>query len=197
MPTFKSPRPTLPPDTALANALPELKAAELKLRKNATGHGITYAVAEFGGLRTATDTAKAMNYRDADYAVYLKSVPAGKTPLPKDDWRPIAPYGQSYHNYGAAFDVYVTGVPEGRTQAWGLEMLQLAAPVVGLRNGKSFNDPPHFELPVPLSRARDMWAKMTGGTGTPKSGSTSVVVIAGVGAVALLVLLALSRKTGT
>jgi hypothetical protein len=197
MPTFKGPRPTLPPDVALANALPELKAAELKLRKNASQHGITYAIAEFGGMRTATDTTKAMNYRDADYAAYLKSVPAGKKPLSKDEWRPIAPYGNSYHNYGGAFDVYVTSVPDGRKQAWGLEMLQLASSAVGLRNGASFNDPPHFELPVSLSTVKNMWAKHTGGTGTPKSGAASFAVIAGVGAVALLVLLALSRGKAT
>ncbi len=197
MPTFKSSRPTLPPDVALSAVLPELKAAELKLRKNAAQHGITYAVAEFGGLRTLTDTTKAMGYRDADYAVYVKQMQAAKkTPLSKEEWRPIQPYGNSYHNYGAAFDVYVISVPEGRTQSWGLQMLGIAAPAVGLRNGASFNDPPHFELPLPLSRVREMWAKLTGGTGTPaKSGSTSFAVVAGVGAVALLVLLALSRKT--
>lgn len=196
MPTFRSSRPTLPPDVALSSALPELKAAELKLRKNALQHGITYAVAEFGGIRSLSDTTKAMNYRDADYAVYLKNLPAGKAPLPKDQWRPIAPYGNSYHNYGAAFDVYVTAVPEGRSQSWGLQLLQIAGPAVGLRNGASFNDPPHFELPISLSDARAKWSQFTGGTGTPKSGATSYAVITGVGVVALLVLLALSRSKG-
>lgn len=196
MPTYKSLRPTLPPDVALASALPELRTAELRLRKNASQHGITYVIAEFGGIRTQSDTTKAMDYRAADYAQYVKAMKAtGKTPLSIDKWRPIQPYGNSFHNYGAAFDVFVVSVPEGRTQQWGMEMLALAAGAAGLRNGASFNDLPHFELPVALSKAREMWAKFTGGTGMPKSGSTMVGVLAGLGAVALLVLLALSRKS--
>jgi hypothetical protein len=197
MPTFKSPRPTLPPDTALASALPELRAAELKLRKNASQHGITYVIAEFGGIRSLSDTTKAMDYRAAEYPGYVKAMRAiNKAPLSINEWRPIAPYGNSYHNYGAAFDVFVTSVPEGRSQSWGLQLLQIAGPAVGLRNGASFNDPPHFELPLKLSDVRAMWAKHTGGTGQPKpSGSTTVGVLAGVGVVALLVFLALSRKS--
>jgi hypothetical protein len=159
MPTFKSSRPTSPPDVALRNALPELIAAEQRLRKNATNHGITYVIAEFGGIRSQADTTQAMKYREADYAVYRANARAkNQTVLDINTFRPIAPFGNSWHNYGAAFDVFVTVVPEGRTQQWGLDILKLAAPSAGLRSNVP-NDPPHFELPVSLSTAKDKWAK--------------------------------------
>lgn len=200
MPTYRSPRPTLPPDTALAHALPELRTAELRLRKNAAQHGITYVIAEFGGLRSPSDTTKALDYRAAEYPGYVKAMQAaGKTPLSMQQWRPIQPYGNSYHNYGAAFDVFVTSVPEGRTQQWGYDMLALAATAAGLRNGASFNDLPHFELPVKLADAKVMWQKFTGSVAvvptSQKSGSSTFVIVAGVGAVALLLALAFKIKS--
>jgi hypothetical protein len=159
MPTFKSSRPTLPPDTALASALPELRAAELRLRKNANQHGITYVIAEFGGIRSQADTTQAMTYREADYAVYLRNAKAANhTTVDINTFRPIAPFGNSFHNYGAAFDVFITSVPEGRTQSWGLEIMKVAAQSVGLRSNVP-NDPPHFELPVSLSDAKAKWTK--------------------------------------
>lgn len=191
MPTYRSDRPTQSPDVALAGALPDLIAAELLLRKNASQHGITYVIAEFGGIRTASDTAQAMAYRDADYAVYLKN--GGDASVDVNTWRPIAPYGDSYHNYGAAFDVFVTGVPDGRDQAWGLTMLKNAAMAVGLSSDVA-NDPPHFELPISLSDAQDAWMTFTGGTGVPKGSSTAAVLA--VIALGALVAIAIARRHG-
>lgn len=172
----------MPPDAALRNALPDLIAAELRLRKNATNHGITYVIAEFGGIRSQSDTTKAIQYREADYAAYLKDAKAkNHTVVDINTFRPIASFGSSFHNYGAAFDVFVTGVPDGRTQQWGLDILKLAAPSVGLRSSVP-NDPPHFELPISLADAKAKWAAFTGTTvpkGTSNVGALMAVVALG------------------
>src|SRR5690349_7430810 len=55
------------PELALARALPQLVAAEQRLRALAEREGITYNVADFGGLRTQADTTLILQYRDADY----------------------------------------------------------------------------------------------------------------------------------
>jgi hypothetical protein len=176
----------LSPERVFANVLPELRDAEALLRKNASQHGITYNIADFGGLRTQADTVKIMQYRANDYAEYLKTVPDGQTPTPIDSWRPIAPFGVSYHNYGAAFDVNVTAVPAGRTLAWGLAIMKNAAPAVGLRSDIP-SDPPHFELPITLSDAKGRWALFMG---TP-SGSSSVGVVLALAALGALVAFAI------
>src|SRR5205814_8666856 len=89
---------------SLAHALPELRTAEQKLKAWAAARGIVYVFADLGGVRTAADTADAMRYRDAEYQMYLRTLKPGHTPIAKETWRPIAPFGHSYHNYGAAFD---------------------------------------------------------------------------------------------
>ncbi len=146
------------PELALARALPQLVAAEQRLRALAEREGITYNVADFGGLRTQADTTLILQYRDADYKQYLKRVPPGMRPLSINDYRRIAPYGKSYHNYGAAFDVLITGQPAGMTPAAALGHLGALAPAAGLRWGAAFNDRPHFELPLPLDTVRRLWA---------------------------------------
>jgi hypothetical protein len=131
--------------------------------------------------------------------VYVRQTKAaGRVPVALNAFRPIAPYGQSYHNYGAAFDVWVLSVPEGKTQAWGLLMLQNAAAAVGLRSGVSFGDPPHFELPITLADARARWQAATGQvvtvpTKAPQGAATAGVLLA-LAALASLVAFAVHRR---
>lgn len=151
-------------DLALAKSLPELRAAEQALRAAAARERITYEIADFGGFRTEADTTKILGYREVEYAQYVAAAKkAGRVPLPINKWRPIAPFGRSYHDYGAAFDVRVTGTPPGMTAAQGLSHLGALSASVGLRWGASFNDPAHFELPITLDDARQRWAKLASG----------------------------------
>lgn len=152
------------PDTALVKALPELRGAERKLRALAAKEGITYGIAAFGGFRTEADTSRILKYRDDDYAVYVSNMnAAGKTAqiLPKEKWRRIAPFGRSFHDYGAAFDVQILTVPAGMTFKQALVHLGALAPSCGLRWGGSFDDPPHFELAISLTDAQKRWAVYT------------------------------------
>lgn len=151
-------------DTALAKTLPQLRAAELKLRAYAAKEGITYEIAAFGGFRTAADTAKILKYRDDDYAVYVSNMTAqGKAAsiIPKEKWRRIAPYGRSFHDRGAAFDVQVTKTPVTMTFKQALVHLGALAPLCGLRWGGSFDDPVHFELAISLTDAQRLWEEYT------------------------------------
>lgn len=184
---------TMTPERAFSNVLPELADAEVLLRKNAAAHGITYAIADFGALRTQADTTKILGYRDADYAVYLRGLAPGATPVAKESWRPIAPFGTSYHNYGAAFDIVITAFPSNiSTAARALDVLKLAAPTVGLRSNVP-NDPGHFELPITLSDAKARWALYSG---TSNAGSSSVGVILGLAAIATLVVIGIRHHRG-
>jgi hypothetical protein len=150
----------------ISNTLPELQAAEKKLRAAAAARGVEYVIADFGGLRSQADTTRILNYRAADYAAAVKANPdTARTPITK--WRPIAPFGQSYHNYGAAFDVLVTKHPAGVN---GYAVLGQLAPAAGLRWGGSPEftasgkvDTPHFELPISLASARIKWLGVPGG----------------------------------
>lgn len=73
--------------------------------------------------------------------------------------------GQSWHNYGLAFDVSFRGVDpyldrlseQERERMW--TALGQCGEFLGLKWGRSFGDDPHFELPVPgldLTRAREL-----------------------------------------
>lgn len=144
----------------LLNTLPELQAAELKLRALAAARGISYVIADFGGLRSLADTTLILKYRVDDYAAAARANPDTlNTPIAQ--WRPISPFGSSYHNYGAAFDVLVTAHPVGVN---GYSVLGQLAPQCGLRWGGSPEftaggtvDIPHFELPISLTEARIKW----------------------------------------
>lgn len=139
--------------TTLLGGLPELKTAEARLRALASARGLVYAFADYGGLRSESDTTKILEYRRVEYAAYRKRMEsAGKRPVSIDVYRPINEYGHSWHNYGAAFDVVMI--------RGSIEALGALAEAAGLRWGGHFarKDTPHFELPITLADARSRFA---------------------------------------
>lgn len=172
-------------------ALPDLDDAIATLEQLAAARGILFRVANEGGYRTEADTARILAYREAEYAIYAaRERTAGRSPLAINKWRPIAPFGSSYHNYGAARDLEITARPSTLTADDALEVLGSLAPGAGLRWGGSFGDPPHFELPISLDAAAAAWAEYSAGgdvvdqTAVSSSTSTAaafaVVAIAGI-----------------
>lgn len=140
---------------SIAGALPSLITAYGLLQARAHAIGIDFDIADFGGVRTYADTVLIMGYRAADYAVAVAHDPSLiNTPI--NTWRPIAPFGQSMHNYGAAFDVKITKTPQGVSSDSALSQLKSIAPDVGLSSDVP-NDPPHFELPISLDDAKAQW----------------------------------------
>lgn len=140
---------------SISSALPQLIAAEAALHARADALGIGYRIADYGGVRTEADTVIILGYRAADYAAAIARDPSVAF-IPINTWRPIAPFGTSFHNYGAAFDVLITSVPAGMTEASALAHLKSLAPSVGLRSNIP-NDPPHFELPITLEQAKALF----------------------------------------
>jgi hypothetical protein len=188
-------------DTAVARLLPETQRAESALRKAAATLGITYTVAKFGGLRTEADTTRIMGFRDTDYAKYvadLKRTAPTKTPLPKARWRPIAPFGSSYHNYGAALDLTILTRPQNMTAAGALAALGALAPQFGLRWGGTFSlarrDPPHFELAIPLPEAKRLWLARNPSAGVARPGGSAVPLLLVVAFVGLIVLARMAKS---
>lgn len=149
----------------LDGELKELTLAIEELRALAFADGIEFDTADFGGVRTQADTTKIMKYRDDDYEVYVKTLKRShpdKTPTAKEIWRPIAPFGSSMHNYGAARDLKITKRPEAMSEAEAYRRLGSHAPECGLRWGGTFSrkvDPPHFELDITLNEARRLHHK--------------------------------------
>lgn len=144
-------------------ALPELVQAMSALADEAAGYGIAFDVADYGGTRTQADTAEILAFRDADYAVYRAN---GGT-LSESQFRPIAPWLKSFHDFGAARDLRITGKPAGWSDDDAYAQLGELAPGLGLRWGGNFSnpDPDHFELAIPLAQAAAAWNSYTGGTG--------------------------------
>lgn len=174
-----------PPEIALADALPELQAAERRLRALATAELIGYRIAAYGGFRTASDTTRILAYRNADYRVYVeRTKAAGKTPVSIDRFRPIAQYGRSFHDYGAAFDVEITQAPPGKSTAQALDRLGALGAKAGLVWGGLWGNPdrPHFQLPTGLVQVRDRWAALHGSTTTndDAAGGLAAILAAGV-----------------
>lgn len=159
---------------SLSAALPELVAAEARLRAEADALGIGYRIADWGGVRTQADTTQLLRWRD-------EHVARGGTTYP------VAPWGRSYHNFGAAFDVKITRRRPNRTDRQELQALGALAPKVGLRWGGLWsgtkNDPFHFELPITLADARQRWQRHSGTTaaGVPNA---SVLMLVGLAALA-------------
>lgn len=141
---------------SLDGALPQLVDAENQLRQRANAMGITYDIADYGGVRTLADTILILGYRNDDYAAAIAADPSVAN-IPINTWRPIAPFGSSYHNYGAAFDVRITSAPAGVSFDSALQELKDIAPSVGLSSDVA-NDPPHFELPISLDDAKAAWS---------------------------------------
>ncbi len=176
--------------------LPELETARAGLFDAMAARGVPLELADFGGYRTPADTAQLMAFRDADYSSYVASQrAAGRNPVPMATWRPIAPYESSYHSYGAAFDVDAEQLTDAELGTAGA-----LAPSFGLRWGKSFGDPDHFELAVSLADARQRFDAFAGsddpssdapelaglaGAGGPSTGAILLLVGLGVGAIAI------------
>lgn len=171
--------------TSLTGALPELLFALDELRAKAKAQGIEFTTADFGGLRTQADTALIMKYRDDDWNAAVKADPSLARRTTKEAWRPIAKWGNSMHNYGAAFDVRITAYPKGKSGLWALNWLADTAPEVDLVAGRDFvnapADPPHFELRGGLSLAKKRWAEEHKGStifsGFTTAGTVSVLAI--------------------
>ena len=153
--------------STLAGVLPETVAAFQQLSNYAASQGIGIGIANYGGLRTLSDTNQILQYRLDDFNA---AVNAGQirpdTTLQR--FRPIAPFGSSYHNYGAAFDVSIISRPASMTVEQALAVLGRAASSFGLRWGGTFSNPdtPHFELAIPLADAQRRYQATVGGAGT-------------------------------
>jgi len=165
-----------PPDVALKGALPELRAAELKLRAYADQNGITYAIAPFGGVRTQADTAQLIRWRDeavsaARAKAYNAARKAGlseavaqqrRDAAGKASYYRVAPFDSGFHPLGAAFDIRILTVPAGKTADWAYKLLGAYAEKIGLRWGGYFSkpaDPYHFELRPPRAEIAARWVR--------------------------------------
>lgn len=168
----------------LRGCLPELIAAESQLAAAAAREGIVYRIADYGGLRTEAQTATILRYREDDYKAAVKADPRIAS-IPINKWRPIAPFGQSFHNYGGSFDTDVQMWPASMTRGQAMGRLATLAPTVGLRNGASWQDLPHMELPVPLATVKVRYLAMSHpvaskvGVGVVAVAALAVVVLAG------------------
>lgn len=177
--------------SSLTGELPETVDAFNALDQYARSQGIAIAIADYGGVRTQADTTQILEYRQNDYNA---AVAAGKIPatMTLDQFRPIAPFGSSYHNYGAAFDITIQARPASMTAYDALALLGAYAPAIGLRWGGYFSNPdtPHFELAISLDDAAQRYASFLADGGAPSddSGSPDMALIAiGVAIVGALV----------
>jgi hypothetical protein len=156
----------------LSGTLPQTQNAYAGLASYASSNGITIGIADFGGIRTQSDTTTILADRQNDYNA---DVAAGRisadTPINK--YRPIAPFGKSYHNYGAAFDVAIIARPSSMSEDGALALLGGYAPNLGLTWGGTFSnpDPDHFQLDVSLDDAMAMY-----GGGPADDGGTSATL---------------------
>lgn len=156
--------------TSLVGALPALVFAKNELHAIVLRKGITFQVADYGGLRTRADTTEILKYRDDDWKVAIKADPSLLQRTTKHEWRKIAPWGRSMHNYGAAFDVQIVGTPPGMSRLAAMNIVHDEAEGLGLRSGRDFGDPPHLELAFTdaprgaraLAAAREEWHKLNG-----------------------------------
>lgn len=189
---------------ALQGVLRELSDKHTLMLRRCWQKDVQFKVAPYGLMRTQSDTTRILKYRDDDYAKYLANLPKGTKPVPKEEWRKIAPFGLSYHNFGGAFDVEVTkvdGIDVYRTPTpapiWksdpkrayalyekGMEVVRHAGLAVGLARIK--NDDPHFQLPYTLAEVKEMWRRERG------NGVTTIPVVA-VMTIAGLLLLGLRK----
>src|ERR1041385_1591936 len=150
----------------LSDALPELQTAYGSLEAGAAAQGISIDVMDtrqtmgtmVSVVRSESDTAQVLAIRQNDFnaAVRAGQVPADTT---LQAFRPVAPYGHSFHNFGAAVDVDIVARPGGMTADQAYRVLGSLASSCGLRWGGTFTnpDPAHFELDVSLARAHAMW----------------------------------------
>lgn len=137
---------------SVAGCLPALVAAYTALQRAASPLGITFTVADYGGLRDQATTQQLQQWE-------AQAVAAGQKPYP------VAPWGESKHDVGAAFDARI--VDAG---GWTDALLQLGslAQQCGLLWGGTWpgtkEDRPHFELPASLAELRTDWSAFTTAT---------------------------------
>ena len=162
---------------------PELTVALERLATLAAPDGIEFTTADFGGVRTEADTIKILKYREDEYALYVKALakkdPA-KVPMPINEWRKIAPFGKSMHNWGAARDLKPTKWPVGKTFQWAHDRLDTLCETdpqlkAALKLGDYFNDEPHVELRITLEEARHRYiARLNPPQAAPKAAENQV-----------------------
>lgn len=124
--------------------LPELVAAYFNLTQMAGALGITFRVADYGGLRDEPTVVQLQEWE-------REAVAAGEKPYR------VAPWGTTKHEYGGAFDAEVL---EGGGYPDPLEELGKLAPSAGLIWGGTWSpepDAPHFELEQSLEACRAEW----------------------------------------
>ncbi len=194
----------------LAKALPETQQAFNDLANAASDQGIQFVFADgkFAGVRTQADTTEILADRQSDYNAYVaafKKAHPGGTPLSiYDKWdtddagnpaaRPIAPWGSSFHDFGAAFDIIPVSWPDGMNIGDAQNALGAIAPTVGLRWGGDWpgtkRDPRHFELAISLDDAKSRWEALQGSTSSDdasvSSGSSTAAVVGILAAVGLI-----------
>lgn len=158
----------------LANVLPRLRDRELALRAAAAAKGIEYDFPDYAGLRTPTDTAQLIKWRDEAVAIARRDAEAkrraqGGTPVQvklagdvaaNRAYYRVAPADASFHGVGSAFDIRIRKVPPGMTTDQAYKVLGAIAPSIGLRWGGTFSspaDPFHFELAITRDAAADLW----------------------------------------
>jgi hypothetical protein len=133
------------------------------LQEELQTQGIAIGIADYGGLRTESDTTTILAIRDHEYAAGIANGSIDPS-TSIDAWRPIAPYTHSFHDYGAAFDIRLKSIPTEMTEDDAYSAAGVLAPSFGLRWGGGFHnsDEAHFELDVTLAAARQLYANETG-----------------------------------
>lgn len=199
----------------LIGVLKELSDKHTAMEARLLAQNVRFKIAPFGLLRSEGDTARILGYRDADYAKYvaaLKKANPNAKPQPKEEWRKIAPFGLSYHNYGGAFDVEITsvdGVEVYRTPTpaalWksnpnraatlyekGMAAARHTGIAVGL--ARIHDDDPHFQLPYSLVEVKKMSGYKV--TALPNLPTPTPVSAVGILAIIALALLAVRKWMG-
>lgn len=198
--------------------LPQTRAAYAALKTWLANQSIDVTLADFGGFRTQADTTLILDYRETDYAADVRAGRVNPAVTSIDAYRPIAPYGESYHDYGAAFDIVPsTPYPSGMGYDSILKLAGSHAAAVGLTWGGTFHnpDPRHFQLRGTLDDARAKWltyqdqlasgqlpadttdisGDITSGGDIAGAGFTTGAVLAGMALIGALVFI-LRRKLG-
>ena len=156
---------------------PELTEAIERLAVLALPMGVEFTTADFGGVRTEADTVRILKYREDEYALYVKKLALkdpSAVPQPINEWRKIAPFGKSMHNWGCARDLKPTRWPASKTFQWAHDQLdQLCETDPKLRGtlklGDYFNDEPHIELRVTLEEARHRYIARLNAPAAPQA----------------------------
>jgi hypothetical protein len=183
-------------DSELQGVLPALIQAKDALRTKAKAKGVTFTIADDGGLRTAGRTAQLIQYRtDSMAKARILALHAGASAADAEkaaqkEYYRVSPAEKSYHTVGAAFDIAIVRRPPGMSWDDGYKTIGMLAQSVGLRWGGYFSAPRdvfHFELREPRATYAVQFAQMikTGGATTPRgtaSGMLLAVVLVGIGA---------------